>query len=131
QGAIPPATLYDLKGQLANDQLAISAARNTLATAEVNFCRLLNIPYQRQLQLQRIEIPPATFASAQSVDSVYHSALQSFALIKASEQWARSAKYGYKAEKGRLLPTLSLNAGANTNYSSAARDNKIIGVQDV
>jgi outer membrane protein len=45
QGAIRPSDLSDLQGQYANDRLIIVNTQNSLETAKINLCQLMNIPY--------------------------------------------------------------------------------------
>jgi outer membrane protein len=45
-GAIVPAQFYDLKGQLANDELAIINSQNALNNARLNLSQLMNVPYK-------------------------------------------------------------------------------------
>src|SRR5690242_295608 len=53
-GAILPADFFDMKGQLATDQVAIADNKNNLATAKLNLVQLLNIPYNKDLALEKI-----------------------------------------------------------------------------
>jgi len=55
QGAITPSELSDLKGQSANDELAIINNQSALETAKINLCQLMNIPYDKNMQLERLE----------------------------------------------------------------------------
>src|ERR1700733_13939681 len=45
EGAIKPSDLSDIKGQYASDKLSIINSENTLETAKISLCQLLNIPY--------------------------------------------------------------------------------------
>jgi outer membrane protein len=49
KGAILPADFYDLKGQLATDQIAIVDNKANLETVKLNLVQLLNIPYDKNL----------------------------------------------------------------------------------
>ena len=53
EGARGPYLLADLKGQLANDQIAIINAQNSLDLSRLTLCQLLNIPYNKSLQLEK------------------------------------------------------------------------------
>lgn len=119
-GAIQPSMLSDLRGQLANDQLAIINAENAVQTAKVNLAQLMNVPYDKNATLERID--PGAFADKYETtpDQIYQGALKDFALVKAVDLRVKSAQRGVKAARGLLYPVLSVNANANTNYSSAA-----------
>lgn len=131
EGSIPPSDLSDLRGQYANDQLAIISAKNAVATAKLTLCQLLNIPYDANLALERIDVSQYATRYEATPDSIYKTALQEFAQIKAADLRTRSWQHALKAERGRLSPTLSLNGGATTNYSSAARSSILTGSSDI
>lgn len=119
-GAVPPSQLYDLKGQLAGDQLAVINARNTLEIAKLNLLQLMNVTYKKGIKFQRL-LTDGTAIYKQTAEQVYDNAISNFALIKAGTLRRESAEKGLKAAKGALLPSLSLSGGLNTNYSSAAQ----------
>jgi outer membrane protein len=50
-GAIPPSQFYDLKGQLANDEIAVVDNQAALETAKLNLSQLLNIPYDKSMEV--------------------------------------------------------------------------------
>ena len=61
EGAVRPLNLSDLKGQYAGDELAIINAQNAVETAKVNLSRLMNVPYNKDLVLEKIQ--PESFAA--------------------------------------------------------------------
>jgi outer membrane protein len=126
QGAIKPSDLSDLKGQYANDQLVIINTQNNLETAKLSLCQLMNIPYNKELELERIE--PESFAVKyeSTRDQIYQAALQQLALIKAVDLRTQSATKAVKVARGQLFPTLSFGANVSTNYSSVALQNQYL-----
>ncbi len=58
EGAIAPATLYDLKGQYANDQVNVVNTGNALETSKVNLFSLLNIPYLKDAGYEKVSMNP-------------------------------------------------------------------------
>lgn len=123
QEAISPSLLYDLKGQLATDQLQVINTKNDLETAKINLCQLMNIQYDGEMKLEKIDPAAFSLTYAQTPTQVYEKALSQFALIKAAELRTESAKKAVKSIKGQLFPLLTLNGSANSNYSSAAVQN--------
>ena len=119
-GAIPPSQFYDLKGQLANDQLTIADNQAAVATAKLALVQLLNIPYNKDLEVERL--PEETFNITYDTqpDQIYTTALQKFAQIKSVHFRTQSAQKNIRSIQGELFPTLSLSGNINTNYSSAA-----------
>jgi outer membrane protein len=130
-GAIAPATFYDMKGQLANDELTVVTVKNTLETAKVTLAQLMNIPYSTAMQLEKLgqNVTPVMYDG--TVDQIFAQALEQLAVVKAADLRNESAEVGVKAAKGQLLPTLSLNGGVGTNYSSAAALSELVSVKDV
>ena len=51
QGAISPAQVSDLKGQLMNDELGILNLSNQLESAKLALTQLMYIPYSKNIQL--------------------------------------------------------------------------------
>ena len=119
-GSILPSDYYDLKGQLANDEIAIVDNEAALKTSKLNLVQLLNIPYDEDLEVERL--PDENFNNnyTGTPGKVYETALQHFAQIKATKFRTESAQKNISSIKGQLFPTLSLNGNINTNYSSVA-----------
>lgn len=126
EGAIRPADLSDLRGQLAGDQLSIINAQNALALARGSLCRWMNIPYDGQLTVEKIDLASAAEAAAEDPASVYDTALKGLALIKATDLRAQTAARALKVARGQLLPTLSFGAGLSTSYSSVAYQSRFL-----
>lgn len=126
EGAIKPSDLSDLKGQYASDRLAIISIENALQTAKVNLSQLMNVPYNKDLALEKIE--PESFAARyeDTPDKIYETALQQLAIIKAADLRKQSAAKAIKVARGQLFPVLSFNGSAFTNYSSVATQNRFV-----
>ncbi len=119
-GAIAPSRFYDLKGQLANDQIAIVDNRAARETAKLNLSQLLNIPYDKSMELERLPLDTFSTNYENEPARIYETALQQFAQIKAVHLRTESAEKNIRSIKGQLFPTLSFSGNVNTNYSSAA-----------
>ncbi|MDB5156699.1 MAG: Outer rane efflux protein [Mucilaginibacter sp.] len=120
-GDVPPSQLYDLKGQLASDQIGVINAQNALDIAKLSLLQLMNVNYRKNIKFQRQAADYATTTYNQTADQVYDTSLANFALIKAGKLRRQSAEKGVQVAKGALLPTLSLSGGIATNYSSVAQ----------
>lgn len=130
-GAIAPAMLYDLKGQLSGDQLTVINVKNTLETARINLAQLMNVPYNATVQLENLGASSNPVLYDGTADNIYQTAEQQLAFIKAAEYRKQSAQKRYLAAKAQLLPTLSFNGGFGTNYSSVATRQELINTADV
>jgi outer membrane protein len=129
-GVIAPSQLYDLKGQFANDQLTIINTRNALESSKLALCQLMNVPYDKNMKLERLGNEALATRYEDTPDKIYQEALQKFSLVKAVDLRRQSAAVGVKVAKGRLFPTLSLNADLGTNFSSAARTDVFVNTTD-
>lgn len=131
EGAIAPSQLSDLKGQYANDQLGLINGKSAVESAKLDLCRLLNIPYDKNMSLERIDVASMAAVYEDTPDKIYQTALDQFALIKAVGFSRQSAEKGVKVAKGGLYPSLSLNGNLNTNYSNAATSSTFLNTTDV
>jgi outer membrane protein len=130
EGAIPPSQLSDLRGQYAGDQLSIINARNAVESSKLALCRLMNILYDKTMQLERLDAASFATTYEDTPGKIYETALQQFSLVKARDLRKQSSEKAVKAIKGELFPTLSLYGNVNSNYSSAARDAMLLNVTD-
>jgi outer membrane protein len=130
EGAIKPSDLSDLKGQYASDQLSIISIQNLWETAKISLCQLMNIPYNKDLVLEKID--PASFADRyeETPDKIYQTALEQLAMIKAAELRKQSAAKAIKVARGQLFPVLRFEGGVSTSYSSVAMQSKYINTTD-
>src|SRR4030095_896089 len=126
QGAIRPSDLSDLQGQYANDRLTIVNTRNSLETAKINLCQLMNIPYNPDMQLERIDLAAFAVKYETTRDQIYQTALQELALVKSVDLKEQSAAKAVKVARGQLWPTLTFGGGISTAYSSVAQQNQYL-----
>ncbi len=130
-GAIAPSDFYDLKGQLAGDQINISDGKAALATSRLQLAQLLNIPYTDSLDVERLSDDAFNIQYVADPATIYDTALQQFAQIKAVHFRSESAERNVKALRGQLYPTLSLVGDISSYYSSALTNSTLLGSQDV
>jgi len=121
EGNIAPQTLYDLRGTAANDKLNIINSRNAIYAAKLNLLQIMNVPFNKEVKLVRLNAAELPGVYAQTSAQVYSNAINDLALVKAAELRVQSAEKGVKAASGNLFPTLSFNGGLNTQYSSGSR----------
>ncbi|MDQ6891025.1 MAG: TolC family protein [Bacteroidota bacterium] len=130
-GAISPSQYFDLKGQLANDQIAIVDNQAALDNAKLTLSQLLNIPYDKNMDVERLPESSFDIEYEAAPDKIYQTALQQFAQVKAVHLRTESAKKIIRSVQGELYPTLSLNGNINTNYSSAATQSLLVNSVDI
>lgn len=131
EGAINPSLLYDLKGQLKDDELSLVNNQNALATAKLTLAQLMQQPFDPAMKVERIGMEELVQKYAPSVVDVYKNALNELALVKAAQLRTESAAAAVKALKGTFYPTLLLNGNLNTNYSSAASREVLLNSSEI
>ena len=134
EGAIQPATLYDMRGQFASDQLAIVTNQNALSSSILNLSQLMNVPYDKDMQLERSEFENMQKELAvyeTSSGGIYDEAVKNLAIIKATELRQRGATTATKVAAANFYPTVSLQTQFGTNFSSAASRLTPAGTSDI
>ena len=122
QGAIKPSDLTDLKGQLGDNKVSLINNQNNLDAARLSLSQLMNVPYNRNLQVERLSADQFDMNYMATTDSIFNIALQQLTIIKAVDLRKKSAEKSVQAARGNLFPSLGLGAGFYTPYSSASRD---------
>ncbi len=129
-GALPEANLYDIRAQIANDELAIVNAQNSIELAKLALFQAMNVPAggpaSGGVEVEPINVPdPTTEPYQASAQQVYETAQQSVPDIKAADLRVRSDQFGVQVARASLLPTLTLNGTLNTLYSNVGRQKVI------
>lgn len=122
EGAIRPSDLTDMKGQLADNKVAIINSQNNLNAARLALSQLMNVPYNSELTVERLRADQVEMNYTTMPDSIFNMALQQLAIIKAADLRTKSAEKAVQAARGSLFPSVGLGAGFYTPYSSTARD---------
>jgi outer membrane protein len=120
QGAIKPSDLSDMKGQLADNKLAIINSQNNLNGARLSLSQYMNVPYNKDLEVEKLRADQVEMNYTSTPDSIFNIALQQLAVIKAADLRAKSAEKAVQAARGNLFPSVGLGAGFFTPYSSTA-----------
>jgi len=126
EGAIAPGDLYDLKGQLAGDELSAVNSRNTLESSKLRLAQLMNVPYSRALQVERLTADQLPAQYDGDIEAIYQKALTELALVRAAVLRTKSAEKAVNVARGDMFPILSLNGGLSTAYSSAASTQRFL-----
>jgi outer membrane protein len=122
EGAIKPSDLSDMKGQLADNKLSIIRSQNDLNGARLSLSQLMNVSYNKELQVERLRADQVEMNYATTPDSIFSIALQQLAIIKAADLRTKSAEKAVQAARGNYFPSVGLGGGFYTPYSSTARD---------
>lgn len=126
EGAISPSVFYDLKGQFAGEQVNIADARANMESAKLTLTQLLNIPYQKDMEVVSLPQKEISMQGFSSPDDIYKIAESNFAEVRASDLRTQSAERNIQSVKGKLYPTLAFGGSMSTNFSSVATINELV-----
>lgn len=118
KGAVGSYFLSDMKGQLATDEMATINNYNALQTSKLNLAQLMNVPYTKDMQLERVDEAELLEMYPNDATAIYSNALKSLAQVKAVDLRAQSSAKALQVAKGGFYPTLRLSGNVNTNFSS-------------
>ena len=130
EGAIRPSDLSDVKGQYAGDQVSIINAQTAVETAKINLCEFMNVPYDKNMTVERLDATSFADKYADTPDKIYETAMQQFAQVKAVNYSTQSAEKAVKVARGGLFPILGLSAGFGTNYSNTGTTQNYINTTE-
>jgi outer membrane protein len=110
--------VYDLRGSYQSAKVNLVSAQNTLDAAILSLYQLLNIPYNKDAQLQPLNAEDLQGDNGINPDDVYSAALSTLAQMKAATLSRQSAEKEVGYYRGLLWPQLTLGSGISTNYSN-------------
>ena len=127
-GTLAESNLLDLKAQLANDELTFVNAENNLETAKLTLKQLMNMPGSEQINVVMIQVADPTLqAYDATIQEIFDVARGNLPQMQAAELRIAAAKTNIDLAKGAALPSLTLNGGIYTAFSSAAPDERFVG----
>jgi len=122
EGSIIPAQLYELKGQQANDELAVITYENAVQASKLSLTQLMNVPYDKNMEVERLTADNYAMNYEANPESIYQIAVSQLAQIKATELRKQSADKAVQVARGEFYPRIGLGGNIGTNYSSAAQN---------
>lgn len=122
EGTIIPAQLYELKGQQANDELAVITYENAVQASKLSLSQLMNIAYDKNMEVERLTADNYAMNYEADPGSIYQTAVSQLAQIKATELRKQSADKAVRVARGEFYPRVGLSGNLGTNYSSAAQN---------
>ena len=118
-GALPKSEELNLDAQVATNEVTVVQQENALALSILQLKQALQIPASQGLDVEVPQLDPEDLVIDQTRDEIFEIARETLPEIKSAEMRIQSSSYAVKAARGNLYPRLNLNAGVNTNYSSA------------
>ena len=111
-------TLLEVKAQLANEKSQLVAARGDVRTNKLTLMQLLELPEEEESSFD-VVAPDESLEQLYLIDdieSIYRQALD-LPQVKIAEYNLEKSKYDYKAILGRMMPSLSVQAGYGSYYT--------------
>lgn len=113
--------LPNLRGQVAQDEINIATAVNTLEAAKISLFQLLNVPYNRDVEYEnRVTSTDLAEYQVPSPDSLFYSALRVVPSIQSNALKVQGFEKTLAAARGAYFPTLSFQGNVNSYYNGAA-----------
>ena len=124
-GTLAKSAVYDLKAQLANEEVNVTTSDNNYQIAMLTLKQLLNLDTLNNFAISRpnIDIMNNELAG-QSVQNIYESALKNQHSIKSANYNLLAAEKNLDVARGRVSPTLSATGSLGTGTS--ALDKRIV-----
>jgi outer membrane protein len=117
-GTLAKSAVYDLKAQLANDEVNLTGSDNNYQIALLNLKQILNLDSMNNFSISRpnIDMMNNELAKA-SVQDIYEMALKSQHSLKSANYNLLAAEKNLDVAKGRVSPTLSATGTIGTGTS--------------
>jgi outer membrane protein len=116
-GPLAKSAVYDLKAQLANEEVNVTNADNNYQIAFLTLRQLMNLDSASfKIVKPEIEVLSENLLG-NSVQNICETALKTQPSIKSAEYTVLMAERSLAASRGRVSPTLSFNASMGTGYS--------------
>lgn len=118
-GTLAKSAVYDLKAQLANDEVTVTNSDNNFQIAMLTLKQLLNLDTLNNFSITRpnLEVMNNELAMS-SVQNIYETALKNQHSIKSAGYNLLAAEKTLAAAKGRVSPTLSATGSLGTGTSA-------------
>ncbi|HNV53348.1 MAG TPA: TolC family protein, partial [Tenuifilaceae bacterium] len=119
-GSIVRKDLAQMEAQLASDNYSLTVARNNLTSRTTDLKQLLEIPVADTFAVSFPEVQVIdSLASFPSKLEAINAAISIMPEIRNSQVNNQIAEVNFRITKSGYLPSLSLNAGYSTDYSSS------------
>lgn len=114
-GKAPQSQLYDVKAQLADDELTATEAKNSLRLSLLDLIQLMELQGHEEFDIDSLD---ENISRTDTImpQTIYAAALNCMPQIKQAYYSLQSSSKAIKVSKAGYYPTLSLGAGISTGY---------------
>jgi len=122
-GTLAKSAVYDVKAQLATEEVNVTTADNNYQIAMLTLKQLMNLDSINNFSISKPDVDvQSENLLGNSVQNIYETALKTQPAIKSAEYNLMMSEKYLAAAKGRVSPTLSFNGSIGTGYSGLAKD---------
>ena len=119
-GKASSAEVASQRATLAQSRLSVTQAENNLSMSILTLTQLLELPSPDGFEIIQPQTDELEFNVPDSPESIYADALDIKPAIKSEKLRLQQAEKNIDIAKGGFYPTLSLSAGAGTNYYTSS-----------
>jgi len=131
-GTLAKSAVYDLKAQLANEEVNVTSADNNYQIAMLTLKQLLNLDTLNNFNVSRPNVDMMNNELATlSVQNIYETALKNQHSIKSANYNLLAAEKNLAAAKGRVSPTLSATGSLGTGTSELDKNIDAVNIVGV
>lgn len=118
-GVISMSDYLQIKSELATEKSTLASAQSQLAIGKVTLEQLMELPVDPNFELSFPDMDSLLIENSKpNAEEIYNLALGIKPQIKNAEVTKESAKLDVKIAKADFLPSLSMDAGLSSSYSS-------------
>lgn len=122
-GSVAKSVEYDMKAQLANEEVNLTTADNNYQLSLLNLKQLMNFDSITNFSITRPELGSMdAMLLENNITSIYEESLKTQPSIKSGEYQIMSADKTLAASRGRVSPSLTFNASLGTGTSGLAKE---------
>ena len=117
-GALSISNQLNQEAQVATNEVNLINQENALNLSLLQLKQSLQLPGSTPMEVEVPELQTEDLILNQSAEDIYQISLNTMPEIKSAILKVQSAEFALKANKGNYYPRLTLNASAQSNYSS-------------
>jgi outer membrane protein len=122
-GVISVSDYLQIKSQLATEKSTLASAQSQLAMGKVTLEQLMELPVDPSFEISSPNLDKLLVDTPiPDAQEIFNQALGIKPQIKNAELAKESAKVGVEIAKADALPSVSMNGGMGTSYSSLSKD---------
>jgi len=128
-GVLAQGDILNIDAQIAQERLNLVNAENALEFARLNLMQILDY-YDSAIEVVRpqMEVPSPDELDKMDVTQIYQKALSNLPEVKSAQLQKEIAEKDVDIAKGSKLPSVSVSAGASTNYAGVRFPSEVIGL---